>query len=42
METREYFHYILAAEELEEAFDHIDEVVKDEGSSSVLVDETEN
>jgi len=32
----------LAAEELEEAFDHIDEVVKDEGSSSVLVDETEN
>ena len=30
----------LAAEELEEAFDHIDEVVKQDGSSSVKVDET--
>jgi DNA repair exonuclease SbcCD ATPase subunit len=29
----------LAAEELEEAFDHIDEVVKEGGSSRVLVDE---
>ena len=30
----------LAAEELEEAFDHIDEVVKQDGSSSVKLDET--
>ena len=30
----------LAAEELEEAFDHIDEVVKQDGTSSVQVDET--
>ena len=29
----------LAAEELEEAFDHIDEVVKYDGFSSVSIDE---
>jgi DNA repair exonuclease SbcCD ATPase subunit/DNA repair exonuclease SbcCD nuclease subunit len=29
----------LAAEELEEAFDHIDEVVKEKGFSSVIIDE---
>ena len=32
-------HQDLAAEELEEAFDHIDEVVKYDGFSSVFVDE---
>ena len=29
----------LAAEELEEAFDHVDEVVKSDGFSSVIIDE---